>query len=229
MNEQQILANLMRDPAYRKALQALMLEDKDLARDVCPEDTHKIAYVWCVEMVDKNTQTPYYHPLVVPGQNMSMDLDAMMDTSNYTMLSAFDQFEAYDHEPMVNMYQSVYGRMYPIRLISVPEETYAKLVAALTSLVESILCEINQCFAHMDNIARMANTDATMMKMRFIGSVFGKMTTVAACFNRDMDVVDSESHDYSPPEVDDEWDDEYDDEDWDDDDDNEGPTTVVEL
>ena len=214
MNEQQILANLMRDPAYRHALRNLMLQDKDLANDVCPEQGNN-AYIWCAEMVDQNTGITYYHPVVIPSTQMSMDMDSLMSVDNYTMMVSFDQFEAYEHEPMVKMFTSVYGDRYPIRLITVPEDVYAKLEAALISLVTSILNEIEQCFTHIDAIARMSNSDATMLKVRLIGSVFGNMTTVSACFDRNMDVADSEGHDYKvQPEEDEEaWDEEDEDED----------------
>jgi hypothetical protein len=219
MNEQQILANIMKNPAYREAFRRLLIEDKDLARAVCPEQNNAAAYIWCAEMTDQNTGIVYYHPVVIPQTGMSMDMGSLMDVNNYTMMVAFNQFEAYDHEPMVKMFTSVYGDRYPIRLISVPEETYVELAAALTSLVTAILSELEQCFDHLDSVARMSNTDATMLKVRLIGSVFGNMTTVAACFDREMNVVDSEDHDYHVEvEEDEDCDEEECDDDWIDDD-----------
>lgn len=212
MNEQQILANLMKNPDYRAAMRQLILNDKDLAEEVCP--TSKSAYVWCAEMVDQNTGVTYYHPIVVPNKTMTAELESMMDVNNYAMLASMDQFEAYEEEPTVKMFTSVYGQKYPIRLITVPEDVFNRLLAALTALVVSILNEVRQCFVHMDNIARMSNTDADMMKMRFISSVFGCMTTVDACFDKNMEISDSSNHDYVVYEEDDE---EYDEEDdWED-------------
>lgn len=195
MNEQQILANLMKDPAYRQALRNLMISDKDLAKEVRIEEK-TLVYVWCAEMVDQNTGIKYYHPVIIPSTTMSMEIDSLMDVGNYTMMYSFNQFESYKHEPIVKMFTSVWGDKYPIRLITIEEELYKRLDATLITLVTSILDEIENCFQHIDHIAKIANTDSNILKVRLIGSVFGNMTTVSACFNQGFEITNSESHDY---------------------------------
>jgi hypothetical protein len=89
------------------------------------------------------------------------------------------------------------------------------LLNSLTVLVSNILAEAEKCFAHFDNIAAMTRTNADMMKMQMLASVFNAMTTVSSCFDREMNVVDSSEHEYSQPDIDvDDCDDE--DEDWED-------------
>jgi hypothetical protein len=221
MNEKDLLATLMRNPAFRRALKELMLHDANLANELGAGRTpDPIVHVWCAEMYDVNGGGTYYHPIIVPS-NTAMSLESMMMVDNYTMMASEDQFEAYGYENMVNMFRSVY-RNIPVRLIAVPKKTYDALKNSLTILVSNVLSEAQKCFTHFDNIAAMTRTNADMLKMQFLASVFNSMTTISSCFDRDMNLSDSADHEYDLSNHDeddyvDDCDDE--DEDWDDDDD----------
>ena len=217
MNEQ-ILKTLMANPEFKKAFKDMLLHNKDLAAELglntaAPSNV----FVWCAEMTDVNGSV-FYHPIIAPETQMLIpNIDYMMNVDNYSMMASENQFEAYDkYESTVKLFRSVYGRI-PVKLIAVPQETYNKLNTALVVLVTNIIEEVNNCFDHMDRIAVMANTKADVLKMQLLASVFGNMTTVAACFDQEMAIHDSANHDYNVPEEeydeydeDDEWDDEDD-------------------
>ena len=212
MNEQNILKTLMQNPAFKEALREMLIHDQDMAAELGVGVAAKNVYVWCAEMTDANTGRVFYHPIIAPEKPMLMpDINYMMNVENYSMMASEDQFEAYKYESMIKMFRSVYGNI-PTKLIAVPEATYERLAEALLILVVNILDEINRCFDHLDRISAMANMPADMMKMNLIASVFGNMTTVAACFDREMEVHDSKSHDYTIHEEEDE-DDDFDDDD----------------
>jgi hypothetical protein len=215
MNEQQMLTVLMKNPEFKKAFKEMLLHDKDLAAEFGMPAQEKNIYVWCAEMTSVSGDA-FYHPIVIPANGMMItDVDFMMHPENYTMMASENQFDAYEHEPILKMFRSAYGSV-PVRLIAVPEDTFAKLKIALSVLVTNIIGEVNNCFDHIDRIAVMANTKAEMLKMNLLASIFGNMTTVAACFDREMNLHDSKDHEYV---VEDNYDyDGYDDEDWDDED-----------
>ena len=217
MNEQ-ILKTLMANPEFKKAFKDMLLHNKDLAAELgLNEAVAKNVFVWCAEMTDANGGI-FYHPIVAPNTAMMItSIDYMMNVNNYSMMASENQFEAYDkYEHTVTMFRSVYGRI-PVKLIAVPQETYEKLSIALVTLVTSIIEEVNNCFDHLDRIALMANTKADVLKMQLLASVFGNMTTVASCFDQDMEIYDSSTHDYDVHEDEyDECDEEDDDEMWED-------------
>jgi hypothetical protein len=195
MNEQDILNTLMRNPEFKKALKELLLHNKDLSSELGLGTTEKNVYVWCAEMTDVAGGV-FYHPIIAPESTMMMpDIDYMMNVDNYSMMASENQFEAYRYEPMVKMFNTAY-RSIPVRLIAVPVSTFNKLEEALVALVSNIIEEVSNCFDHLDRIAAMTNTPADIMKMQLLMSVFGHMTTVAACFDREMTVQDSTDHDY---------------------------------
>lgn len=204
MNERQILETLMRNPVFKRALKEMMLNDTQLARELgLSMRMEPVVHVWCAEMHDIGGGV-YYHPIIIPGST-EMNLEAMMMVSNYTMMASENQFEAYDFEPMVNMFRSVHCGI-PVKLIAVPKKTFESLQNYLTILVSSVLVEAEKCFAHFDAIAAMTRVDASMLKMKMLASVFGSMTTVSSCFDRDMNICDSADHEYDFGNNEEDWD-----------------------
>jgi hypothetical protein len=111
------------------------------------------------------------------------------------------------------MFRSAYGSV-PVRLIAVPRSLFNNLSNALTTLVTNIIREVDNCFDHLERVAVMANMPKDMLKMNLLMSVFGNMTTVAACFDHEMAMHDSTNHDYTvmgDDEDDEDEDDEYED------------------
>lgn len=207
MNEKEVLKNLMANSNFRKAFRDLMLEDVYLAEELgVGANNEALVYVWCVELENQNDEKKYYHPAIVPSSEYAMSLDSMMEVGSYQMLYSEDQFKVHEYDPMIDMMKSCVS--YPIRMIVMPKSTYEKLETALTELVGSILNEVEKCFEHFDNIARMTHQNTDRMKMQFIFSIFNNITVVATCINQDMEIVSSENHDYSKP-IDDTYD-EYD-------------------
>jgi hypothetical protein len=215
MNEQQILETLMRNPVFKRALKEMMLNDTQLAREIgMAMRVEPVVYVWCAEMHDVRGGI-YYHPIIVPGSS-AMDLETMMMVNNYIMMASEDQFKAHEFEPMANMFRAVYPRI-PVRLIAVPKKTFESLQNYLTILVSSVLVEAEKCFEHFDAISAMTRVDSSMLKMQMLASIFNSMTTVSSCFDRDMNICDSEDHEYDfgNDEECDEYDEEYDEDDYD--------------
>jgi hypothetical protein len=105
-------------------------------------------------------------------------------------------------------------------MIAVPRKVYDDMLNSLTVLVSNVLAEAEKCFVHFDNIAAMTRTNADMMKMQMLASVFNQMTTISSCFDREMNVHDSAAHEYilDPQgedcednwDEDDDWNDEFD-------------------
>lgn len=195
MNEQAILRGLMQNPAFKNALREMLLHDKDLAAQMGINGGGNV-YVWCAEMHDVNGGV-FYHPIVTAasGAMVMPSVDEMMDVSNYVMLADEDQFEAYKYEDTVRLFRSVYGSV-PVKLIAIPKDTFENLRTALLVLVTNIVGEINKCFDHLNIIAAMSNTKVDMLKMILLASVFGRMSTVAACIDREMNIHDSANHEY---------------------------------
>jgi hypothetical protein len=200
MNEQQILKTLMQNPIFKQALKELMLTDAKLANDLGvttrPEPN---VYVWCAEMHEVHGGI-YYHPIIIP-KTQAMTLETMMQVDNYAMMASENQFEAYDHEPMINMFRMVHPNI-AVKMIAVPKKVYDDLLNSLTILVSNILIEAEKCFVHFDNIAAMTRVNADMMKVQLLASVFSQMTTISSCFDREMGVLDSTDHQYEDPNED---------------------------
>lgn len=217
MNEKATLEILMRNPAFRNALKELVIRDEALAKEL-GVGGEKQMYVWCVEMVTAEG-TPYYHPLVVPARMGMATMEEMLDVNFYQMMASEDQFDVYKYESMVNMFKSVYT--HPVRMLSIPQSTYDTLVAALQTLIATILAEAEVCFVGMDNIARMTHTNAEQLKMQFMMNVFSNMTIVSSCIDQEMNVHDSGDHGYEVQKRCDCYDDDCDedDDDWDEEDD----------
>lgn len=201
MNEQNILNTLLQNPIFKQALKELMLTDAKLANDLGvtarPEPN---IYVWCAEMHEVRGGI-YYHPIIVPN-TMAMNLDAMMQVGNYTMMASEDQFEAHDYEHMIHMFRMAHPNI-PAKLIAVPKKVYEELLNSLTILVSNILIEAEKCFVHFDNIAAMTRVNTNMMKVQMLASVFSQMTTISSCFDREMSVHNSADHQYEDPHADD--------------------------
>ena len=200
MNEKEILKNLMRNPAFRNAMKELLLHDDDLARNVVkvhvvqPKTTH----VWCAELETVDGEK-YYHPIIVPkgctGGFMAPTLDYLMDVDNYTMMSSENQFEAYEYEHMAKMLERFHNNV-RVMLVAIPSSTFTRLKSALNNLVATVLVEAEQCFGHLDNIARLTHTNADMMKTQFVSSIFANMSVLSCCIDNELHVSNSENHDY---------------------------------
>lgn len=218
MNEKATLEILMRNPAFREALKELIINDEALARDLGVND-EKPVFVWCVEMVTADG-TPYYHPLVVPARmGAAPSMEEFLDVNFYQMMADENQFNVYRYESMVNMFRSVYT--HPVRLLTIPKKTYETLVAALQTLIATILAEAEVCFTGIDNIARLTHTNVDTLKCQFMMAVFSNMNIVSSCIDQAMNVHDSENHGYTVQKRcecydDEDWDDEEGEEDYDD-------------
>lgn len=207
--EKEVLEKLMQNSTFRKAFRELMIDDPNLAEELGVNGkVNKTIHVWCVELTNANDGRKYYHPIVIPNFTYPT-LDAMMEVENYTMMYSEDQFGCFEYDPMIDMFRCMHpGKQ--VRMLTVPEEVFEQLKAALSSLVKSVLDELNATFIHLDKIATITHQDVTAQKMQLTMSLFNQLTTIDSCLNQALDVVDSTSHIYEETNEYDDCDDDYD-------------------
>lgn len=215
MNEKMILEALMTNPEFRGILEGMLLNMKDAEKKPETGDMH----VWCAEMYDHNTETHYYHPVVIPAVMGQMDVDMLMDPSFYKMAAYENQFEAYRMQGMMDNMNAYNVRLV---LISVNRTIYNTLENQLMNLMTQVLREIAKCIEPLDRVCSMVNVrNNQMMKIQLIGSVLSKITTTSYCFDENMTIHNSDSHEYelNDPELYEDEDNEADFEEYDEDDD----------
>lgn len=156
-------------------------------------------YVWCADLVNRNDGKTYYHP-VVTSASMAPSLAEMMDVDSYIMMADQNQFAVRKWEPMLRMTGQ------HTMLVAIPDETYQALNAALHGLVGKILAEAEKLFEPLDNIAAMTRGNAESMKLMMLMRIFADMRVLFECVDQDMNIHDSEDHNYEPEEDEDEYD-----------------------
>lgn len=147
-------------------------------------------YVWCVDLVNRTDGKTYYHP-VVTSADMMPSLEAMMNVDNYIMLADKNQFAVRQWENMLRMTGQ------HVMVVAIPDETYQALNTALKSLVGKILAEAEKMFEPLDNIAAMTRGNADSLKLMMLMRIFADMRVLFECVDQNMDIHDSEDHDYS--------------------------------
>lgn len=201
MEEKKLLEELLKSSSFREAFRQLMIEDPYLAGELgASKNSGSTVCVWCVEMETVDGKQ-FYHPIVIPNSDgMMPDVTMMMDPEYYTMMYTEDQFSAYDYEAKIDFMKSVYPNI-KIRMLTIPKTTFEMLKESLHTLVVEILSEINSCFAHYERIEKLTHANMDLQKVELLSSVFGNMTVVATCINKDMSVIDSTAHAYVPLET----------------------------
>ena len=155
-----------------------------------PAVTQNNWYVWCADLVNRYDGKTYYHPVVTSASKMP-SLAEMMDVDSYIMMADQNQFAVRKWEPMLR----VTGQH--TMLVAIPDDTYQALNTALKSLVGKILAEAEKLFEPLDNIAAMTRGNAESMKLMMLMRIFSDMRILFECVDQDMNVHDSEDHDYT--------------------------------
>lgn len=196
MNEKEILAMLMSNPEIKELFTKLLLKEE------AAKKAHETGdmFVWCAEMRDNVTGTLYYHPIVIPNNVLPNDLDALLLPSSYKMAAYENQFEAYEMQNAL-MTLNAYGTK--MVLIMINASVYKTLENQLTALMTQIIGEIEKCFEPIDRIADLTNArNSQILKLQLLASVVSKITTTSYCFDQNMTVHDSKSHNYTIEEPD---------------------------